>query len=177
MAESRAAIRYAKAIIDIAQGNNNSDKVLADMDTIVAAVKESKELKLFLESPIVKGKTKESALVEIFVNAQPETKALFQLLKDNKRFEILVSIANQYEVLYNEVNGIENAVVTTAVPLDADLEGKVLAKVATFSSKKVNITNIVDPAIIGGFVLRIGDKQYNASVANRLLQLKREFSN
>ena len=123
------------------------------------------------------GKTKESALVEIFVNAQPETKALFQLLKDNKRFEILVSIANQYEVLYNEVNGIENAVVTTAVPLDADLEGKVLAKVATFSSKKVNITNIVDPAIIGGFVLRIGDKQYNASVANRLQQLKREFSN
>ncbi|MGV7106591.1 ATP synthase F1 subunit delta [Flavobacterium sp. U410] len=177
MAESRAAIRYAKAIIDIAQGNNNSDKVLADMNTIVAAAKESKELKLFLESPIVNGQTKESALVEIFASAQPETKALFQLLKDNKRFGILVSIANQYEVLYNEVNGIENAVVTTAVPLDAVLESKVLAKVATFSSKKVNITNVVDPAIIGGFVLRIGDKQYNASVANRLQQLKREFSN
>lgn len=177
MAGSRAAIRYAKAILDIAQGNNNSEKVLADMNTIVSAVKESKELKLFLESPIVNVQTKRNALVEVFASAQPETKALFQLLLENKRFGILASIGDQYQELYNEANGIENAVVTTAVPLDAALENKVLAKIATFTSKKVNLTNVVDPAIIGGFVLRIGDQQYNASVANRLLQLKREFSN
>jgi len=177
MAGSRAAIRYAKAILDIAQGNNNSDKVLADMNTIVSAVKESKELKLFLESPIVNVKTKLNALGEIFASAQSETKALFQLLLENQRFGILALIGDQYQELYNEANGIENAVVTTAVPLDAELENKVLAKVATFTSKKVNLTNVVDPAIIGGFVLRIGDQQYNASVANRLLQLKREFSN
>ncbi|AWM13775.1 ATP synthase F1 subunit delta [Flavobacterium sediminis] len=177
MAGSRAAIRYAKAILDIAQGNNNSEKVLADMNTIVSAVKESKELKLFLESPIVNVQTKRNALVEVFASAQPETKALFQLLLENKRFGILASIGDQYQELYNEANGIENAVVTTAVPLDAALEDKVLAKIATFTSKKVNLTNVVDPAIIGGFVLRIGDQQYNASVANRLLQLKREFSN
>ncbi|MCO6174935.1 ATP synthase F1 subunit delta [Flavobacterium sp. NRK F10] len=177
MAGSRAAIRYAKAILDIAQGNNNSEKVLADMNTIVSAVKESKELKLFLESPIVNVQTKRNALVEVFASAQPETKALFQLLLENKRFGILAPIGDQYQELYNEANGIENAVVTTAVPLDAALENKVLAKIATFTSKKVNLTNVVDPAIIGGFVLRIGDQQYNASVANRLLQLKREFSN
>jgi F-type H+-transporting ATPase subunit delta len=52
-----------------------------------------------------------------------------------------------------------------------------LAKIATFSDKKITIENIVDPSIIGGFVLRIGDKQYNASVANRLQELKRELSN
>ncbi len=61
--------------------------------------------------------------------------------------------------------------------MDAALEAKVLAKIASFSNKNITIQNIVDPAIIGGFILRIGDKQYNASVANRLQTLKREFSN
>jgi len=72
---------------------------------------------------------------------------------------------------------METAVVTTAVPMTPELEKLVLAKVATFSSKTITLENKVDPAIIGGFVLRIGDKQYNASVTNRLQQLKREFSN
>jgi len=57
------------------------------------------------------------------------------------------------------------------------MKAKVLSKILTFSNKKINIENIVDPSIIGGFILRIGDQQYNASVANRLQVLKRELSN
>jgi F-type H+-transporting ATPase subunit delta len=53
----------------------------------------------------------------------------------------------------------------------------VLEKIASFSNKNITIQNIVDPAIIGGFILRMGDKQYNASVSSRLQNLKREFSN
>jgi F-type H+-transporting ATPase subunit delta len=80
-------------------------------------------------------------------------------------------------MLFDEVKGIEIAIVTTAFPITPDLETKVMAKIATFSNKKITIQNIVDPSIIGGFILRIGDKQYNASVSNRLRELKREFSN
>jgi F-type H+-transporting ATPase subunit delta len=61
--------------------------------------------------------------------------------------------------------------------MNAKLEAEVLAKIATFSNKKITIENIVDASIIGGFILRIGDKQYNASIANRLQVLKRELSN
>jgi F-type H+-transporting ATPase subunit delta len=75
------------------------------------------------------------------------------------------------------MNGVELAKVTTAFPITADLQNQVLAKIATISDKKITIENIVDPSIIGGFILRIGDKQYNASVANRLQELRREFSN
>jgi F-type H+-transporting ATPase subunit delta len=95
----------------------------------------------------------------------------------NKRFELLQDVAIQYNALHDELNGIETAVVTTAFPISSELEAKVLAKIATFSTKNITIQNIVDPAIIGGFILRMGDKQYNASVANRLQNLKREFSN
>ena len=75
------------------------------------------------------------------------------------------------------MNGVEVANVTTAIPMDSELEAKVLAKIATLSDKKITIQNNVDPSIIGGFILRIGDKQYNASVSNRLQVLKRELSN
>jgi F-type H+-transporting ATPase subunit delta len=99
------------------------------------------------------------------------------LLKENKRFEILAEIARQYNAQHDVLNGIEVAKVTTAFPITPDLEAKVLAKIKEFSTSKITIENIIDPSIIGGFILRIGDQQYNASVANRLQELKREFSN
>jgi len=174
---SRAAIRYAKAIIDIAQSSGKSDDVNNDMMSIVKAITESPELKHFLTSPIIKMEVKKSAISEIFSSVQAETNSLFHLLFENKRFEILQEIAIQYNKLFDESNGIEVAKVTTAFPITPELETKVLAKIAEFSENKITIHNIVDPAIIGGFILRVGDQQYNASVASKLSELKREFSN
>jgi len=176
MAGTRAAIRYAKAILEIAQANNNTVNVTNDMTSIVNAVNKSRELKNFLQSPIIKGEVKQSALLEIFASAQKETKSLFQLLYTNKRFELLATIASDLKTLVNELNGVEIAKVTTAFPLTTDLEAKVLAKIKEFSSKSITIENIVDESIIGGFILTIGDQQYNASVASSLQNLKREFS-
>lgn len=173
---SRAAIRYAKAILDIAVSSNNSKKVNEDMLTIVESIAGSNELSEFLSSPIITSEVKRNALTEIFESVQSETKSLFRLLQENKRFEILAPIAAQYNSLFDEMNGVEVANVTTAFPITPELEAKVLAKIATFSDKKITIINTIDASIIGGFVLRIGDKQYNASVANKLQQLKREFT-
>jgi len=174
---SRAAIRYAKAILDIAQTSGNADAVKKDMNSIVSAITESSELKHFLTSPIIKIEYKKSALSEIFSSIQAETESLFDLLFENKRYEILDEIAIQYNRLYDESKGVEVAKVTTALPITPELEKKVLAKIAEFSNKKITINNIVDPEIIGGFILRVGDQQYNASVASKLSELKREFSN
>ncbi len=174
---SRAAIRYAKAILDIAQTSGKSEAVNNDMKSIVTAVAESAELKDFLSNPVIKMEVKKSALSEIFSSVQTETQSLFNLLYENKRYEILEAIAVQYTKLYDVSNGVEVAKVTTAFPITPELETKVLAKIAEFSTKKITIENIVDPSIIGGFILRVGDQQYNASVASKLSELKREFSN
>lgn len=173
---SRAAIRYAKAIIEIATESNNTAAVNNDMKTIVSAIKENEELNDFLSNPIVSGQIKMNALNEIFPSLQSETKGLFQLLLANKRFEILSAITVQFNKLFDLASGVKQAVVTTAVPLTAELEVLVKNKLKEFSSNTISITNVVDASIIGGFVLRIGDKQYNASVANKLQQLKREFT-
>ena len=176
MASTRAAIRYAKAILDLANSKGVAEAVNNDMKSIASAIGSNVELSTFIQSP-TKVEVKESALLEVFANVNGVTKGLFHLLFENKRFEILEAIALEYKKLFDENNGVEVATVTTAIPMDAALEAKVLAKIATLSDKKITIENVVDPAIIGGFILRIGDNQYNASVANRLQVLKRELSN
>jgi F-type H+-transporting ATPase subunit delta len=177
MSSTRAAIRYAKAILDVASSKNVANEVSSDMFLIDSTIKGNLELSNFIQNPTIKVEVKENALLEVFANTNGVTKSLFHLLFENKRFEILGAVASEYNKLFDEMNGVEVAKVTTAIPMDADLEAKVKAKIATFSNKKVTIENIVDASIIGGFILRIGDNQYNASVANRLQVLKRELSN
>ena len=177
MASTRAAIRYAKAILDLANSKGVAEAVNNDMKLIASTIESNLELSTFIQNPTTKVEVKESALLEVFANVNGITKGLFHLLFENKRFEILNAIAVEYSKVFDESNGIEVAKVTTAIPMDAALETKVLAKVSTLSDKKITIENIVDPSIIGGFILRIGDQQYNASVANRLQVLKRELSN
>ncbi len=174
---TRAAIRYARAILDIAHDKGVATAVSNDMATIATTITGNTELHSFIIDPTTRVEVKNNAISEIFADVNGVTKNLFQLLLENKRFEILSGIATEYNKQFEEMNGMETATVTTAIAMDAELEAKVLSKILTFSNKKVNITNIVDPAIIGGFILRIGDQQYNASVANRLQVLKRELSN
>ena len=177
MSGIRAAIRYAKAILEIADSKGVASEVSADMTLIATTITGNSELTHFIQNPLIKTDTKKNVVLEVFASVNPVTQSLFHLLLENKRFEILAAIAVEYNNLFDVMNGVEVAKVTTAFQMDAALEAKVLAKIATFSDKKVTIENTVDASIIGGFILRIGDKQYNASVANRLHVLKRELSN
>jgi F-type H+-transporting ATPase subunit delta len=177
MTGTRAALRYAKAILDVSNAKGNAEVVGTDMKTISDAISQSSELKLFLENPVIKGESKLAALNEIFASANADTKNLFSVLLQNKRLDILEAIAAQFAVLYDELKGIQVAYVTTATPLTAELETQVLAKVKELSTKEVTIVNEVNKDIIGGFIIRLGDMQYNASIANKLSQLKREFNN
>jgi F-type H+-transporting ATPase subunit delta len=177
MSSTRASIRYANAILDIASTKNVADVVSADMTLIANTVTNNTELRTFLENPTLGADTKHNAILAIFSKVDNVTKSLFRLLLENKRFENLGNIAIQYNNLFDKKNNIETAYVTTAVPVDSQMETLVLNKIATFSDKKINLKNIIDPTIIGGFILRIGDQQYNASIANRLQTLKRELSN
>lgn len=177
MASTRAAIRYAKAILDLANSKGVAQAVNQDMMSIALVIDTNLELSTFIQNPTTKVEVKKSALLEVFSNVNGITKGLFHLLLENKRFEILDAIAKEYSKLFDESNGVEVATVTTAIAIDEALETKILAKITTLSNKKITIKNVVDASIIGGFILKIGDNQYNASVANRLQVLKKELSN
>lgn len=175
---SRAAIRYAKAVLDLAKDNGSVEAVLNDMKSVKATIEGSKELRNALNSPVIKADDKRAVLRQVFTDGTKETLGLVDVLVDNSRANLLDGVADSFIAEYNKSNKIESATVTTAVALTPELETKVLAKVKELTgSTNVTLTNEIDESIIGGFVLRVGDTQYNASIASQLGKLKREFSN
>ncbi len=174
---SRAAIRYAKAVLDLTSETNTSKEVYGEMKNIQKSIDGSRELQLMLKSPIVKQEDKRAVLQEVFQGNSKTTLNLIDVLVDNKRANLLENVAESFIKQYNQQEGIIEAVVTTAIPLDENLEAQVLAKVKELTNAtNVSLINNVDPAIIGGFILRVGDMQYNASIANNFDQLKKELN-
>jgi F-type H+-transporting ATPase subunit delta len=174
---SRAAIRYAKAILQKANENNTEAVVFGDMQSVYNTIENSRELLAVLQSPVIKANDKKQALLKIFGGQSETTHSLINILVENQRTSLLGEVAKSYVQLYNDEQGVKVATVITAVPLSSALEEKVMAKVKQLTgSEKVTLKNEIDPAIIGGFILRVGDIQYNASIANQLGNLKREFS-
>ncbi len=173
---SRAGIRYAKAILSFALEQQKEVEVNNDMLFVANTIQESKELQLLLNSPVLKTELKKSALKEIFGSKTSAlTIGLINLLIDNKRLPILGEVAKKYTVIYDELKGIEVAKVTTAIPLTEELNQQILKKVIEITGKQATVESIINPDIIGGFILRIGDIQYDASMSNKLQLLKREF--
>ncbi|HBY68202.1 MAG TPA: ATP synthase F1 subunit delta [Flavobacteriaceae bacterium] len=173
----RAAIRYAKAVLQKAEENNTQNVMFGDMQSVKATLDGSKELQNMLQSPVIKAEDKKEALLKIFSGKSDLTKNLIQVLVINQRLNLLGVVAESYIYLYNEAQGVKVAEVTTAVPLTSELKETVLVKVKELTgSTSVTINNIIDTTIIGGFILRVGDLQYNASIANKLNRIKREFT-
>ncbi len=177
MRESRAAIRYAKAVLSLSTDLKQADKVNEDMQLIASTINESKELQSLLKSPVVKSKIKKSALLAVFSNINKTSQSLINQLIENKRLPLLSEVAKQYTILFDLSKGIQIAKVTTAIPLTKDLEQKVLAKVKEITGKNVTLKNTIDPSIIGGFILRVGDKQFDASISGKMNNLRRELIN
>ncbi len=175
MKAARASIRYAKAFLEFAIENQKEKSVIEEMKNILSLVESSPQLDEALNSPILPGSQKRKVIDEVFPKASKIMKSLFDLLSQNAREGILGGIAYHYIELFDKHKGKVAATVTTAVPLTKDLEKEVLIKASALTPFKIELKNIVDPTIKGGFILRVGDLQYNASIAERLEVLKREL--
>ncbi|OZV70789.1 ATP synthase F1 subunit delta [Winogradskyella aurantia] len=176
MAESRAAIRYAKAVLSLATDNKVADAVNVDMKQIVSTIAGNADLNAMIQNPVIRSSDKKKVLFDVFSDANKATYNLIDTLVANKRIVLLHDVANKYNQLFDTLRDAQIAKVTTAIPLTKDLEEKVLAKVKELTGKTTEIKNVVDESILGGFILRVGDVQYDASIANKLNKLKREFT-
>mgnify|MGYP001816962166 FL=1 len=176
MIGTRAALRYAKATLNLAKEKNLAEEVDNDMILIRDTIEAKHDLEIMLKSPIIKSAAKRSVLVEVFKKRiNGITKGLIDVLIENKRLNLLPLVAKEYIVIYDFMKGVEVAQVTTAVPLTKELEKAILKRVHESVDTKVSLVNVVDPSIIGGFVLRVGDKEYDSSVTYRLEDLLSQF--
>lgn len=178
MTGSRAAIRYAKAILSLSLDLKKADQVNDDMKFLFSTLEENEELQIMLDNPVIKTESKRLILSSLFDKKIDNLSlGLINLLIDNKRLPLLTEVAKQYTILYNQHKGSQVGEVTTAIALTDSLKKKVLLKVNELTGKKVTLKNIIDPAIIGGFILRVGDKQFDASIIGKMNNLRREFEN
>ncbi|WP_299015227.1 ATP synthase F1 subunit delta [uncultured Polaribacter sp.] len=178
MKDARAALRYAKAILNLAKDSASESAVNDDMSLIKSTLAENSELEIMLKSPIVKSSDKMNVLNALFDGkVNTITLGLFHLLQDNKRVAMLDSVAKQYAIVFDHLKRTQVATVITAVSLTAEVEQQVLDKIVALTGAKANLENVINPDILGGFILRVGDVQYDASISNYLNELKKEFDN
>ena len=177
MKQSRVTIRYAKALFQLVIEQNSLEEAYSDMCLLNKICSESKEVSLFLKSPIIKTDQKLKILDEIFSSKLGKTSMMFvNIITAKKRESLLASIAINFIKLYKTHKKIESATVTTANSLDENLKLEVIKFIRKHGDQDVELTEVVDESIIGGAIIRIGDKQLDASVSTAISKLKQKFN-
>lgn len=176
MQGTRVASRYAKSFIDLSIEQGALEQAYNDMKTIAGVCRSNHDFVIFLKSPVIKTDKKQAVLKQIFEGKLNKiTDEYVQLITAKKREIYLAEIATEFIAQYKEKKKILTAVVITANGLDDSIRAKVMEIVKGASQSDVVLEEKIDKNIIGGFVLRVGDKQVDASIARKLNALKRSF--
>jgi F-type H+-transporting ATPase subunit delta len=176
MQGTRVAARYAKAFIDLTIEQGVLEQAFADMKAIDEVCKSNSDFVLFLKSPIVKTDKKQAVLEELFRGKLNKvTDAYLHLIANKKREIYLAEIATEFINQYKEKKHILTAIVTTANGIDEVTRKQIVEIVKGKSTSEVIIQEKIDKNVIGGFIIRVGDKQVDATIARKINGLKRTF--
>ena len=177
MLETIVSKRYAKSLIELAQERGIIDAVQADMKLFAGVCADNRDLSLLLSNPIIHSDKKMEILRKVFGDKMNALSiSFFEIVARKGREAYLEHIAKSYISLYKLKKGILTAEITSAVGLDENLRKAVYAMVSNSGKSEVELIEKIDQKLIGGFVLRIGDKQYDASIAADLRKLAKDFS-
>jgi F-type H+-transporting ATPase subunit delta len=177
MIETKVANRYAKSLIDLSNEKGSLDAVSNDMKLFVEVCSQNKDLVLLLSNPIINSDKKIKILRSIFGEKLNKLTILFFEIVVNKgREKYLFQIAKEFLSQYKLLKGILTAEIISAVGLDDKLRKQVYDVIRNNSNSEVELVEKVDKNLIGGFVLRIGDRQYDASIAASIRKLTQAFS-
>tara|TARA_R110002072_G_scaffold239187_5_gene396979 strand:- start:3397 stop:3954 length:558 start_codon:yes stop_codon:yes gene_type:complete len=177
MIVTRLGKRYAKSLLELAQELGKVEEVKADMATIQNAIEGSREFSILINSPVINPNKKIAIFKELFDNKLSELTCNFlEIITKKGREKKLGAIAQGFLDLYRIKNGISVAIVTTAVALSDSEREAIRSKIAEATGRQIEIEEKVDASIIGGMTLRLDDKEFNGSMAYKLNNLKRQFS-
>ncbi len=178
MSEIRVAQRYAKSIMDLATEQNKLERIVEDMKTLQGVAK-NRDFSLMLNSPIINTDKKLAILTALFgSNCDALTMSFFKLIATKGRENALPEIATAFLDEYKNLKGILSVKITSATALTEDVLSSLRSKIlATASSvKEVDFQTAVNPSLIGGYVIEMGDTLLDASVSHSLSELKKNFA-
>jgi len=171
-------VRYAKALFALATEKNLVDQVKTDLEQIQAASRDLPEFQWLINHPVIKPSKKEEIFRKLFGEKVEEvTMRFLELLVKNKRENQIAGIIRWYIHEYRQARGIETATFVTAIPVDDTIRNNVRKIVRDHFHKDLELLEQTDPAIIGGYILKIEDLQYDGSILAGLKKIRRELIN
>jgi F-type H+-transporting ATPase subunit delta len=176
MIETKVSRRYARSLLTLATSTGVLEEVQADMKLFLSVCAQNRDLVLLFSNPIIQASKKLNILTSIFGERMNKaTLAFFGIVTRKGREKFLVDIAKEFIAQYKNIKGIQTAEVISAVGLDENLRRQVYNLISK-GKHEVELIETVDKKLIGGFILRIGDKQYDASVLTELRKLTQTLS-
>lgn len=173
MNESKISVRYAKALFLAAESQKVLPEIAKDIHLITGLINESDDFLIFLQSSVVKRHQKKQIFETILgEKVHALTLQFLMLLADNRREIKLPDMCRNFIDLYRKYQGIEPVLITTATELTPDVRNTISSYLEEKTGKTIEMAEKVDNDIIGGLVLRIGDLQYDGSIANQLKKVK-----
>jgi F-type H+-transporting ATPase subunit delta len=166
---------YARALFEAAQEKGRLEPVREGLEQVVTAAAEVPELRELLRNPQLDPRARAAALEDVLAGGDQLLRNFLLVLVDKGRIGELEVIAEEFERLVAEQEGVLSAELTTAVELSDDDERRLLQQIETASGRKVEATRHVDPGLIGGIVLQVGSHRLDASVRGRLDRLRRSL--
>lgn len=173
----KVAKRYSKGLFDFAVQTKKQDEVYSEMKQIQQLISSSKDLKSFLNNPILDSKKKVQVASVLFKPFSEITQKFITLVIKQKREAHLVEISQAYQSIYENFNNIIKVSLTTATELDVVTKETIYKKSKLIpTNAKTILQHQIDESLIGGFVLRVGDNQVDTSIKTKLLNLRKNFN-
>ena len=167
---------YANALFEVASENDVTDDVREQLGQFADELDQNRDLQLFLFSPYFSSQEKKDGIGKIVEGADERFLNFLELLAERHRMPAIFRIRRAYDALWRQENKLLPVTVTSAVELDEALVQGVGKRIEEQTGKKVELTSRVDPDVLGGLVLQVGNMVLDASIRNRLEQLRKQVA-
>jgi ATP synthase F1 delta subunit len=167
---------YARALFDVAKERDVLDEVHEQLGEVAKALHENRDLAVFFFSPYFSTDEKKDALHKAITDAQPELVNFLEALIERHRMPVIFRIAQRFKELWDEERKLLPVQVTSAVELDQSTVKEIGDRIGEQTGRTVELSSNVDPDILGGIVLRVGNFILDASIRNSLEQLRKQVA-
>lgn len=172
MIQKVVAIRYAKAYLAYCQKINSLKEIVVEAEEIIDILSNNSILGKTLRNKIIPNQTKKKILLNVFVNAGKNLTILIEILVRKNRLYLFKDILLQFIKIYKSTNGIETFYLISAEKISNKIQDNLKHVFNKIIKNKINIINIIDKDLIGGFIIKFGDLQFDNSVNSSLNKLK-----
>ena len=167
---------YARSLFEVSKENDELDEVQEQLGQFADALDESRELQLFFFSPYFSSQEKKDAIAKVVDGANEHFANFLELIAERHRMPAVFRIRREYDSLWREENKLLEVRITSAVELDDDLVKTIGQRIEDQTGQRIDLDANVDPDVIGGLVLRVGNMVMDASVRGRLERLRKEVA-